>query len=165
MNNNPEQIGARRACTGRLQRGLLIERGKWGWLTCSHEVTWPLRPLALCTREIMCRLCRSEPSLGSARSRVAHLPLAAHRCQDIPEHLFVIYFFTKFISEFITFSPNLVANHTHISPITPPTLLDPPRAPHPWRPQLGSRDPESGTPSPSRILSPVCCNSRCPRRL
>ena len=35
--------------------------------------------------------------------------------------------------------------------------------PRPWRHQLGSSDPESDTPSPSRILSPICCNSRCPR--
>ena len=59
-----------------------------------------------------------------------------------------------FIYFFILFSPNLVANYP------PPCLLDPPR---PWRPQLGSSDPESDTPSPSRILSPICPNSRCPR--
>ena len=34
-------------------------------------------------------------------------------------------------------------------------LLDPPHTPRPWRPQLGSSDPENDTPSPSRILSPV----------
>ena len=62
----------------------------------------------------------------------------------------------KFISDFIPlFSPNLVANHTPISSITPPCYLDPPRTPRPWRPQLGSSDPEGDTPSPSRILSPV----------
>ena len=61
-----------------------------------------------------------------------------------------------FISDFITFSPNLVANHTAISSITPPCYLDPPHTPRAWWPQLGSGDPESDTPSPSRILSPVC---------
>ena len=68
-----------------------------------------------------------------------------------------------FFSDFIPFSPNLVANHTPISSITPPCYLDSPHTPRPWRPQLGSRDPESDTLSPRRILSPVCHNSRCPR--
>ena len=54
------------------------------------------------------------------------------------------------------FSPNLVANQPPIFSITPPRHT--PRPWHPWRPwqpQLGSSDPESDTPSPSRILSPL----------
>ena len=73
------------------------------------------------------------------------------------------YVFYKFISDFIPFSPNLVANHTPISSITPPCYLDPPHTPRPWRPQLGSSDPDSDMPSPSHILSPVCRNSKCLR--
>ena len=78
--------------------------------------------------------------------------------------LFSLFIFLNHLFDFLPFSSNLVANHTHISSITPPCYLDPPHTPHPWRPQLGSSDPESDTPSPIRILSPVCRNSRCPRR-
>ena len=61
-----------------------------------------------------------------------------------------------FFQIFLPFSPNLVPNHTPISSNTPPPCyLDPPHTPRPWRPQLGSSDPESDMPSPSRILSSV----------
>ena len=43
----------------------------------------------------------------------------------------------------------------------PPMLF---RSTVPGSPE-GSSDPESDTPFPSRILSPICCNSRSPRRL
>ena len=70
-------------------------------------------------------------------------------------YIYIYIFFFFIISDFLPFSPNLVANHTPISSITPPCYLDPPHTPRPWRPQLGSSDPESDTPSPSRILSSV----------
>ena len=68
------------------------------------------------------------------------------------KEFFLSYFLS---SDFIPFSPNLVTNHTPISSITSPCYLDPPHTPRPWWPQLGSSDPESDAPSPSRILSSV----------
>ena len=63
------------------------------------------------------------------------------------------------------FSPNLVANQTPISSITPPphAILGSTAYTSPLAARRGSSDPESDTPSPSRILSPVCRNSRSPR--
>ena len=82
--------------------------------------------------------------------------LQPHRsCLSLPRHRSSTVFFYFFISDFIPFSPNLVVNHTPISSITPPCYLDPLHTPLPWQPQLGSSDPESDMPSPSRILPSV----------
>ena len=74
-----------------------------------------------------------------------------------PQNMSLPHFFFFILNLFLI--PNLIANHIHISPITPMLLaLDSPHTPH-----LATSDPEKHTPSSSRIHSPVCRDSRRPR--
>ena len=61
--------------------------------------------------------------------------------------------FFFFISDFIPFSPNGSQSHPYFFNYPPMLLRSTAYRIRPWRPQLGSSDPESDTPSPSCILS------------
>ena len=83
--------------------------------------------------------------------------LANHCLQHLNEALH--HFFPKF-SQIIFFGSQ---SHPHLSNY--PMLLAFRFTACPWRPQLGSSDPEKHTPSSSRMNSPVCRDSRLPRCL
>ena len=69
------------------------------------------------------------------------------------------------ISDFIPFFSQFGSqSHPYFFNYPPMLFLDPPHTPRPWRPREDLAIPESDTPSSSRILSPICRNSRCPRR-
>ena len=107
---------------------------------------------------------RQEKHWKAAEGLLRNASSLVLRCSEMPAHSWVSgqpntpFRCTKCLSNWLaTKLGERKVNHTLFFNLPPMLILDPPHTPHPWRP---GEDPESDTPSSSRILSPICRNSR-----
>ena len=82
----------------------------------------------------------------------------------MPYIVIIIIFLNKCISDFIPFSPNLVANHTPVSSITPPCYFSSTACTSSMAAQAKSQDPVEWHAFSKPHPPPDCHNSRSPRR-